>query len=124
MQVNSDRQQQEANQEKNEQNVQSMEQQQRMSAASPMSGSSPQQSSPSPVTQQAVTNQVAPPMPPLAITVSAIELHVLPCSRNRTTVVIVVTESMDSQLEVCQSTMACSPNHTYLGIPLVSTYRC
>ncbi len=52
MQVNSDRQQQEANQEKNEQNVQMMEQQQRMSASSPMSGRRLHQSSPSPVTQQ------------------------------------------------------------------------
>ncbi len=65
VQVNSDRQQQEANQEKNEQNVQNMEQQQRMSAASPMSGRRLQQSSPSPVTQQAVTNQVARPPAPL-----------------------------------------------------------
>ncbi len=57
--MNSDRQQQEANQEKNEQNVQMMEQQQRMSASSPMSGRRLHQSSPSPVTQQAVTNQVS-----------------------------------------------------------------
>ncbi len=77
LQVNSDRQQQEANQEKNEQNVQSMEQQQRMSAASPMSGRRLQQSSPSPVTQQAVTNQVArPPVPPLATTESSSLCHV------------------------------------------------
>ena len=59
LQVNSDRQQQEANQEKNEQNVQMMEQQQRMSVASPMSGRRLHQSSPSPVTQQDITNQAS-----------------------------------------------------------------
>ena len=78
VQVNSDRQQQEANQEKNEQNVQNMEQAQRQSgsSSSPSSGSgsssspsSPQQASSSssppssPITQQTVTNQV--PLLPL-----------------------------------------------------------
>ena len=57
--MNQDRQQQEANQEKNEQNVQSMEQQQR-DASSP-SGRRRQQSSPSPVTQQDIDNKV--PLP-------------------------------------------------------------
>lgn len=58
LQVNQDRQQQEANQEKNEQNVQNMEQQQRDAQASSPSGRRLQQSSPSPVTQQDVDNKV------------------------------------------------------------------
>ena len=56
--MNSDRQQQEANQEKNEQNVQSMEQQQRDAPAASPSGRRLQQSSPSPVTQQDIDNKV------------------------------------------------------------------
>ena len=59
--MSDDRQQQEANQEKNEQNVQNMEQQQRDAPASSPSGRRLQQSSPSPVTQQDIDNKVPRP---------------------------------------------------------------
>ena len=63
-QVTQNTQQQEQNQEKNEANLQTMEQQQRNAenAASPSSGRRLQQSSPSPspITQQDITNQAGP----------------------------------------------------------------